>query len=658
MSYSPINAVATGSPQTINIPWDYIERSHVIVRAAGVPLVQDVDYTWASPGTISITWTAGVDLEVTRSSSLNTRLADYVDGTALPEAQLDVDSKQPLYLLQEIEQNTVQLETRIVAIEQGTAPIPGATGVLVKDEGIALSGTGVTTLNFKGPAVVATQVGAEATVEVTTPPTSVGPVGVLTTDYEKTWDDNTTSNQTNYSFFGIVESIAGGRWSFRPNGNSVAMSRLDDSPVAQDFECSCIVRYAAAEFAGGGIAYRNTAYAAVNFPYAYGAYVSPGGAFLTRGGNGTSFDLPIVIGSDPTIGTEAGRDYEIRVVVRGTRHRMYVDGVLVVDAVDATYTAAGQFGVFSLRPESLATFDKVTVTSVAFPSSTLFTSSTAGVVPASGGGTVNFLRADGAWAEPPGGGGGGIPDYSAMILALEPHRYYPMDEPSGTAMVDASPASVNGTYYNSPTLNQASLRKDGLRASVGFNGTNNYAEFPFSSVAAGADHVFYLTAIIRPTTSPSTGTFLCVVDGTKILGVGIGAANHTVSGSNMIMINALITALAGSTTFWQAGVNYHLMLAYHPTDGELLCFANGMFAGRLTISGSPSNPNTRLVTIGGDPSTGGPGIGRYGAFRCQDVALWSFPVTSAGNQAMLNERASRFAAIAYDLFKRAMRNTV
>lgn len=35
----------------------------------------------------------------------------------------------------------------------------------------------------------------------------------------------------------------------------------------------------------------------------------------------------------------------------------------------------------------------------------LFTSTTPGSVPASGGGTVNFLRADGTWVAPPGGGG-------------------------------------------------------------------------------------------------------------------------------------------------------------------------------------------------------------------------------------------------------------
>ena len=37
-----------------------------------------------------------------------------------------------------------------------------------------------------------------------------------------------------------------------------------------------------------------------------------------------------------------------------------------------------------------------------------FTDTTEGVVPASGGGTSNFLRADGTWATPAGGGGSGL----------------------------------------------------------------------------------------------------------------------------------------------------------------------------------------------------------------------------------------------------------
>lgn len=37
-----------------------------------------------------------------------------------------------------------------------------------------------------------------------------------------------------------------------------------------------------------------------------------------------------------------------------------------------------------------------------------FNNTTEGVVPASGGGVTNFLRADGTWATPAGGGGSGL----------------------------------------------------------------------------------------------------------------------------------------------------------------------------------------------------------------------------------------------------------
>lgn len=47
------------------------------------------------------------------------------------------------------------------------------------------------------------------------------------------------------------------------------------------------------------------------------------------------------------------------------------------------------------------------VTAVSTSTLPAFTSSTNGLVPASGGGTTNFLRADGSWATPPSGGGGG-----------------------------------------------------------------------------------------------------------------------------------------------------------------------------------------------------------------------------------------------------------
>ena len=46
----------------------------------------------------------------------------------------------------------------------------------------------------------------------------------------------------------------------------------------------------------------------------------------------------------------------------------------------------------------------------------VLTSVAAGVAPASGGGTTNFLRADGTWAAPSGGGGGGLSQANALTI--------------------------------------------------------------------------------------------------------------------------------------------------------------------------------------------------------------------------------------------------
>jgi hypothetical protein len=66
----------------------------------------------------------------------------------------------------------------------------------------------------------------------------------------------------------------------------------------------------------------------------------------------------------------------------------------------ATQTIKGRTTAGTGDPEDLTTAQATALLD-------LFTSALKGLVPASGGGTANFLRADGTWAAPPGGGGGG-----------------------------------------------------------------------------------------------------------------------------------------------------------------------------------------------------------------------------------------------------------
>ena len=59
-------------------------------------------------------------------------------------------------------------------------------------------------------------------------------------------------------------------------------------------------------------------------------------------------------------------------------------------ATDLTYTAATRVVASSTGTDATLT---------------IVSSTNAGLAPATGGGTANFLRADGSWAAPPGGGG-------------------------------------------------------------------------------------------------------------------------------------------------------------------------------------------------------------------------------------------------------------
>ena len=75
-----------------------------------------------------------------------------------------------------------------------------------------------------------------------------------------------------------------------------------------------------------------------------------------------------------------------------------------------------------------------------------FTASLKGLAPASGGGTTNFLRADGTWAAPPGGGAGTDLSYTAATRLLESSTGADVTLPFVTS-TDAglAPASGGGT---------------------------------------------------------------------------------------------------------------------------------------------------------------------------------------------------------------------
>ena len=100
MANSKVQYTADGSTQAFAVTFPFISRNHVSVEVDGVAAT----FSWNNDSQIYIsspTLSGGEKVLLIRSTSRDTRLVDYVDGSNLTETDLDLDSKQAFYMAQE-----------------------------------------------------------------------------------------------------------------------------------------------------------------------------------------------------------------------------------------------------------------------------------------------------------------------------------------------------------------------------------------------------------------------------------------------------------------------------------------------------------------------------------------------------------------------------
>jgi hypothetical protein len=128
-----------------------------------------------------------------------------------------------------------------------------------------------------------------------------------------------------------------------------------------------------------------------------------------------------------------------------------------------------------------------------------FTATTAGIAPASGGGTANYLRADGTWAAPPGGSGGTPGGSSGQVQYNNGGAFGGLTNAALTADIATFTASLSGAAPASGGGTANFLRADGTWAAPAGAGT-------VTSVTCGAGLSGGTITSSGTCALPSTGT--------------------------------------------------------------------------------------------------------------------------------------------------------
>jgi hypothetical protein len=300
----------------------------------------------------------------------------------------------------------------------------------------------------------------------------------------------------------------------------------------------------------------------------------------------------------------------------------------IAAAVSDTAYAASWDAVTTIAPSKNAVYDKIQAVIATIPAATtsivgitgtiaqfntactdadfattaLFTSGAAGLAPASGGGTANFLRADGTWQPPPAGGGGLTDGDKGDVLVASSGASLTVQSAAGAFDVAGAITLINGLLCPTTALDITSL---------------NSTKFKTGGVTRGE---FWAGGLDVTGAIESAGS-ITINNGAPLYlftGTGGGAGDFFSVDPNGLIAGGtvggpVIMAWNGATGAKRLGISSTSLDYYDPAGTLISRFDTGGLAltgtGLISTTGSISlNANLIIYGSAGFPGTGNNGL--------------------------------------------------
>ena len=236
-----------------------------------------------------------------------------------------------------------------------------------------------------------------------------------------------------------------------------------------------------------------------------------------------------------------------------------------------------------------------------------FTSSTKGLTPASGGGAVNFLRADGIWATPTGGGGGSVTDGDkGDVIVSGSGTVWALDYPAVNATVapawgaiTAKPTTVAGYGITDAATLTGTQTLSAKSVSFATN-TVTTTKAQLNTAVTDGDVVFVGDTIgwASVTATPTTVAGYGLTDAVTLTGTQTVSGAKTFTAPLVLSGQATDPASPANGAIWYNSTTSQLKAQ---SGGTALIIDSAQNLGWLT----PVSGDYMLTTIGAGAATGG-----------------------------------------------------